>query len=180
MRPGCTSSGTSRISSAACGRSTTSRWGSRRSPRWLLYGVVGVGMVLAGPAWVWVLPLALAGQCLVLVVYAELASEFPVANASYQWSRRLLGPTYGWVNGWVCLCAYAAANTTIAYLGAPWALTVGVEPSPARIVTTGAILITVCAVINALGIDTLKVVIAWGSLPRDRDRGHRALPAGTT
>ena len=79
-------------------------------------------MTVAGPAWVWVLPLALAGQCLLVSVYAELASEFPVANGAYQWSRRLMGPRYGWFNGWVAICAYAVANTTIAYLGAPWAL----------------------------------------------------------
>ena len=79
------------------------------------------------------LPVALVGQCLLLAVYSELASEFPVAGGPYQWSRRLLGPEYGWFNGWVALCAYAAANTTIAYLGAPWALIVlGITPSPTR------------------------------------------------
>ena len=88
-----------------------------------LYAVVLVGMTVAGPAWVWVLPLTLAGQCLLLCVYSELASQFPIANGAYQWSRRLLGPRYGWFNGWVALCAYAVANTTIAYLAAPWALT---------------------------------------------------------
>src|SRR5919108_4606934 len=72
-----------------------------------LYGVVLVGMVVAGPAWVWALPVALAGQCLFLAVYAELASEFPIANGAYQWSRRLVGPTHAWFNGWVGLCAYA-------------------------------------------------------------------------
>ena len=35
-----------------------------------LYAVVLVGMLVAGPAWVWVLPIALAGQCLLLAVYA--------------------------------------------------------------------------------------------------------------
>src|SRR5688500_14706107 len=29
-----------------------------------LYAVAFVGMTVAGPAWVWVMPLALAGQCL--------------------------------------------------------------------------------------------------------------------
>ncbi|MFL6016008.1 MAG: amino acid permease, partial [Gaiellaceae bacterium] len=33
-----------------------------------LYAVVLVGTVVAGPAWVWVLPIALAGQCLLLGV----------------------------------------------------------------------------------------------------------------
>src|SRR6266540_1731456 len=96
-----------------------------------LYAVVLVGTVVAGPAWVWVLPVALAGQCLLLAVYAELASEFPIAGGAYQWSRRLMGGAYGWLSGWVAICAYAVANTTIAYLGAPWALTLaGITPTP--------------------------------------------------
>lgn len=133
------------------------------SPVVALYGVVLVGMVLAGPAWVWVLPVALAGQCLVLVVYSELASEFPVANATYQWSRRLVGPTYGWLNGWVGLCAYAVANTTIAYLGAPWALRVlDIDPGANAIVATGAALVAICAIVNVLGIDVLKLSVKVG------------------
>jgi amino acid transporter len=133
------------------------------SPVVALYGVVAVGLVLAGPAWVWVLPVALCGQCLVLVLYSELSSEFPVANATYQWSRRLLGPGYGWFNGWVGLCSYAVANTTIAYLAAPWALQLaGVESSARRLVVAGAIVVAVCSVVNLLGIDALKVALVAG------------------
>ena len=66
-----------------------------------LYAVVFVGSVVAGPAWIWVLPVALAGQCLLLAVYSELASEFPIAGGAYQWSRRLIGGGYGWFAGWV-------------------------------------------------------------------------------
>ena len=133
------------------------------SPVVALYGVVAVGLVLAGPAWVWALPIALAGQCLVLVLYSELASEFPVANATYQWSRRLLGPAYGWFNGWVGLCAYSVANTTIAYLAAPWALQlVGVDATPGRLVAAGAVVVTFCTAVNLLGIDALKVALVVG------------------
>jgi amino acid transporter len=133
------------------------------SPVVALYGVVGVGLVLAGPAWVWVLPAALIGQCLVLVVYSELASQFPVANASYQWSRRLVGPAYGWFNGWVVLCAYTAADTTIAYLGAPWALTLfDVPTTPRTIVAAAALLLLGCAAVNLLGLDVVKQVVKVG------------------
>jgi amino acid transporter len=133
------------------------------SPVVALYGVVGVGMTLTGPAWVWVLPVALAGQCLVLVVYAELASDFPVANSTYQWSRRLLGPAFGWFNGWVGLCAYAVANTTIAYLGAPWALTLlGLDHTPTATVVTAAVLVALCAAVNLLGLDVLKTAVKVG------------------
>jgi amino acid transporter len=133
------------------------------SPVVALYGVVIVAMFLIGPAWVWVLPVALAGQCLLLVVYSELASEFPIANASYQWSRRLMGPTYGWFNGWVCLCAYAVANTTIAYLGAPWALRLlDISVTPHATVIAGALLVAVCSLVNVLGIDALKLAVKIG------------------
>src|SRR4051795_7832427 len=111
-----------------------------------LYAVVLGGMAGAGPAWIGVLPVALAGQCLLLAVYSELASEFPIAGGAYQWSRRLVGGAYGWFSGWVAICAYAVANTTVAYLGAPWALTlVGIEVTPNRIVAMGVVLVLVCA-----------------------------------
>jgi amino acid transporter len=112
---------------------------------------------------VWVLPAALAGQCLLLAVYAELASEFPVAGGAYQWPRRLVGGAYGWFSGWVALCAYAVANTTIAYLGAPWALTLaGIEPTPDAVVIAGVVLVLVCAAVGLLGIEVLGRVVRAG------------------
>ena len=128
-----------------------------------LYAVVLVGTLVAGPAWVWVLPVALAGQCLLLAVYAELASEFPIAGGAYQWSRRLIGGSYGWFTGWVAICAYAAANTTIAYLGAPWALTLfDIEATPNAIVFTGMVLVVICALAGALGVGVLSRAVKAG------------------
>src|SRR4029077_8235005 len=96
-----------------------------------LYAVVLVGTIVAGPAWVWVLPVALAGQCLLIAVYSELASEFPIAGGAYQWSRRLVGGPDGWLGGWVAVGACAAVIRTIASLGAPWALTLlGIDITP--------------------------------------------------
>ena len=128
-----------------------------------LYAVVLVGTAVAGPAWLWVLPIALAGQCLLLSVYSELASEFPIAGGAYQWSRRLIGGSYGWFNGWVAICAYAAANTTVAYLGAPWLLTLlEIEPTPHAIVFAGMALVIGCAAIGSLGIKPLARVVRAG------------------
>jgi len=128
-----------------------------------LYAVALVGMLVAGPAWVWVLPVALAGQCLLLAVYAELASEFPVTGGAYQWPRRLMGEAYGWMTGWIAVCAYAVANTTIAYLGAPWALAlIGVAVTPAALVVTGMVLVLLCAVPGAAGVGVLGRVVKAG------------------
>jgi len=128
-----------------------------------LYAVVLVGMVVAGGAWVWVLPVALAGQCLLLAVYSELAAKWPLSNGAYQWTRRLIGAHYGWFTGWVALCAYAVANTTIAYLGAPWALALlGITPTAHAIVITGALQVLLCSLVNAVGVDALKVALRLG------------------
>jgi len=128
-----------------------------------LYAVVLIGTIVAGPAWVWVLPVALAGQCLLLSVYSELASEFPISNGAYQWSRRLLGNGYGWFSGWVALWAYGVANTTIAYLGAPWALTIlGLEATPRALVVAGVVLVLVASVANLFGIETLRRAVNLG------------------
>jgi amino acid transporter len=128
-----------------------------------LYAVVLVGTLVAGPAWLWVLPVALAGQCLLLAVYSELASEFPIAGGAYQWTRRLIGGSYGWFTGWVAVCAYAVANTTVAYLGAPWALTLfGIEVTADAIVVTGMVLVLVCAGAGAIGIGVLSRVVKAG------------------
>jgi len=128
-----------------------------------LYAVALVGLTLAGPAWVWVLPVALAGQCLLLAVYSELAAEFPLSGGVYQWSRRLVGGGYGWFSGWVAVCGYAAANTTIAYLGAPWALTLlGIEATAVALVVTGAVLVLVSALVGARGIDALRRIVEAG------------------
>src|SRR3954454_23736518 len=128
-----------------------------------LYAVVLVGTLVAGPAWIWVLPVALLGQCLLLTVYSELASEFPIAGGAYQWSRRLVGGRYGWFTGWVAMCAYMVANTTVAYLGAPWALVLlGIEPTANAIVVTGVVLVLVCAGVGALGIGALGRAVKLG------------------
>jgi amino acid transporter len=133
------------------------------SPVVALYAVAFVGLTVAGGAWIWMLPIALVGQCLLLAVYSELASEFPVANGFYQWSRRLMGPTYGWFNAWVGLCAYAVANTTIAYLGAPWALVLlDITPTANAVVLTGIVLIVVASLVNARGVEALKYVVRLG------------------
>ena len=76
-----------------------------------LYTVVALGASTAGPAWVWSVPIVIAGQLLVALVYAQLAARWPIAGGIYQWSRRLIGPRYGWWAGWIyiwCLVATLA------------------------------------------------------------------------
>lgn len=82
-----------------------------------LYTVVALGAQTAGPAWVWVLPAVVAGQLLVALVYTRLAKVWPLAGGIYQWSRRLVGPKYGWWAGWIYMWALILTLSTVAYGG---------------------------------------------------------------
>jgi amino acid transporter len=92
-----------------------------------------------------------------------LASEFPLAGGAYQWPRRLIGGAYGWFTGWVAVWAYAVANTTIAYLGAPWALTLfGIPVTPGSIVAAGVVLALICSLPGLAGVKVLGRVVRVG------------------
>ncbi|WP_369199081.1 APC family permease [Streptomyces djakartensis] len=128
-----------------------------------LYAVSLVGTLVAGPMWLLALPVALIGNLLLVSVYAELASQYPISGGAYQWTRRLVGPRYAWVSGWLSVCAYLAANTTIAYLAAPWGWALfGAVPTPNQLVATAAGFIVVASVVNAYGIDLLRKALAAG------------------
>jgi amino acid transporter len=133
------------------------------SPVVALYAVAMVGTTVAGPAWIWALPVVLLGQCLVVNVYAELASQWPVAGGPYQWGRRLLGSSFGWMGGWVWQFAVMFGNTTVAYLAAPWvfALT-GITPTPGRMVAMSLGILVGCMLINAYGIRILSLFVSLG------------------
>jgi amino acid transporter len=128
-----------------------------------LYAIVGLSMSFSGPTWVWVLLASLVGQLLVAAIYAELASEFPVAGGPYQWTKRLVGPGFGTFTGVVYLTAVSAALATVGYLAAPWfGALLGLQLSSAGNVVLSALLLTVSFIINAAGVRTVKVVVNCG------------------
>ncbi|MFC9326144.1 APC family permease [Kitasatospora sp. NPDC057015] len=128
-----------------------------------LYAVSQVGMSVAGGAWVWALPLCLLGQVLVVCVYSELASQWPLAGGAYQWSRRLAGPSFAWMTGWLWQFAIMFANTTVAYLASPWFFALfGLTPSPAQLVLVAAGFMLLCTLVNAYGINLLRWFVSLG------------------
>ncbi len=128
-----------------------------------LYSVAQVGTTLAGPAWVLTLPFVLLGQLLVVYVYAELVARWPLAGGPYQWGRRLVGPAYGWLGGWVWQFAVMFGNTTVAYLAAPWVFAlVGVEPTPGGLVAVAIGVVVLATFVNAYGINVLRLFVGLG------------------
>jgi urea carboxylase system permease len=80
------------------------------------FGNFGLGIGLGGPAFVWSWPIVIAGQLLVALVFAELASHFPVAGSIYQWSKRLSNRTLGWFTGWIYFWAQVVTVTAVAVI----------------------------------------------------------------
>ena len=80
------------------------------------FGNFGVGIGLGGPAFFWSWPFVVAGQMLVALVFAELASHFPVAGSIYQWSKRLSNRTLGWFTGWFYFWAQVVTVSAVAVI----------------------------------------------------------------
>ncbi len=123
-----------------------------------IYAVVSLGYITAGPAWVWLIPLVLVLQLAVSTVYAELASQWPIAGGCYQWVRRLAGDRMGWFTGFLYLASAIASLTTVAYLGGPWlwSLFTGETPSAGQQVLCGVALLVLALLLNQLGVNPLK------------------------
>jgi amino acid transporter len=55
----------------------------------------------AGPVGIWLWIVAMIGQTLVALVYAQFAARIPLSGSGYQWASRLANPKVGWVFGWL-------------------------------------------------------------------------------
>jgi urea carboxylase system permease len=124
-----------------------------------------LGFSFGGAAFFWTWPIVFAGQMLVALCFAELASRYPISGCIYQWSRRLSNATIGWFAGWTMLIAQivtisAAAIALQVVMPTIWSgfQIVGGNPSLAsaegatNAVLLGTILIALTTTINAIGI----------------------------
>jgi len=129
-----------------------------------LYTVVALGAQTAGPAWVWTIPIVVAGQMLVALVYAHLATRWPIAGGIYQWSRRLIGPKYGWWAGWFYMWALILTLSTVAYGGGFFlGQLIGVEdPSTGQSVLLALVVLAAFTTVNAIGLQLLRWVVNIG------------------
>ena len=139
------------------------------------FGNYGVGIGLSGPAFYWTWFIVIGGQLLVALVFAELASHYPVAGSVYQWSKRLSHRTVGWFTGWFYFWAQMMTISTIAVIvafvvdGLHTSL-VGVDPNTAFLdssspggftsmftfIALGTLVIT--TLINAYGVRLLSIL----------------------
>jgi len=122
-----------------------------------------LGILAGGPAFFWSWPIVAAGQFLVALNFAELASHFPIAGSIYQWSKRLSGHSLGWFTGWIYFFAGVLTITAVAFT-VPIPLLAIFPNIPATIlglnnaVFIALVSIVVGTLINVLGVRLVSIV----------------------
>jgi amino acid transporter len=136
---------------------------SYMSPIAGFYALFGYALVTAGPSFFWTLPVVLLGHTLVALVFAEAASQYPIAGGVYQWARRLAGPRYGFVTGWVYLLALIGSVAGLAAGVAPYlAPLLGIEPGPGFNAIAGVVMVALAGASNLFGSKVLSRVTELG------------------
>ena len=115
----------------------------------------GFGLACWGPAAVWTWPIVGACNMMIALVVAELGTRIPLAGYAYQWSARLVNPTYGWFVGFAGLLYMAVGGGAIMLeVASPLLLSeFNVNnPSPRLVLTVAIILMLLPVVINIISI----------------------------
>ena len=71
------------------------------SPMVGIYSLYTLGLATGGPRYIWTIPVVVGAMMLVALVFGELASEYPLSGALYQYGKYTVGARYGWFIGWV-------------------------------------------------------------------------------
>jgi amino acid transporter len=126
-----------------------------------VYTVFGIGIVAAGPAFIWAFPLVLIGQLFVCGVFGNLVSRWPLQGSVYAWSRELIGRRFGWLTGWSYMWGLTLAIVVLALAASPYLLGAFGDNAPAQL-TTELVAVGILAfgtAVNLLGGRILKTLI---------------------
>lgn len=124
-----------------------------------IFTLFALGIGTGGPAFIWSWPIVALGQFLVALVFAELASHYPIAGSIYQWSRRVASPGAGWFIGWLYLGATIITVTSVAFT-LPLTITVifGLPIDSGTMVKIALITLAITTVINVAGVRLVSFI----------------------
>src|SRR5215475_4780593 len=121
----------------------------------------GFGLRYWGPASIWTWPAVGAGNIMIALVVAELGTRIPLAGYAYQWSARLVNPTYGGFVGIAGLLYMAVGGGAIMLtVAAPLLLSEfnDTAPSPHLVLAVAIVLMLIPVVINIISIQVAAKV----------------------
>src|SRR5580658_3450644 len=78
-----------------------------------IFSIFVIGLGAGGPRYIWTIPVVVLFMTLVALVFGELASEYPLSGALYQYGKYNIGPRYGWFVGWIYGVALLATVASV-------------------------------------------------------------------
>jgi amino acid transporter len=128
-----------------------------------VYTLFAFGLATAGPAFIWSYPIVLIGQFLVVFTFGEVASQYPLAGGIFQWTKRLVGPRYAFMAGWMYTMALLITVAAVAYGANLYAAPLfGYEVTDTSTIITAVVIIALGGVLNMLGIRRLAILARLG------------------
>lgn len=134
-----------------------------------LFQMFHLGYGVAGPGFFWTWPFVLAGQLLVALCFAELASRYPLSGGVYQWAKFTGNPFLGWMTGWIYLACLIvtigavamALQVSLPQISASFQI-IGTSTDARSVamnaILLGSVLIITSTIINVRGIKLLAVI----------------------
>ena len=140
------------------------------SPMVGIYSLYTLGIGTGGPRYIWTIPIVVGLMMLVALVFGELASEYPLSGALYQYGKYNVGARYGWFIGWIygfaLLATVASVDSgAVGYVTSFSNSLLGTHLDPANHVTIFLIAgsIIVCtAILNWIGAKIMGRVARFG------------------
>jgi len=128
-----------------------------------VYTLFAFGLGMAGPAFIWTIPIVVAGQMLVVLTFGEVASRYPIAGGIYQWTKQLLGDRYAWFAGWFYAWALLVTIAAVAFGAVPYvAALFGFNVTSTNTKIVAIAIVALAAVINLTGVRNLARIAIFG------------------
>jgi amino acid transporter len=140
------------------------------SPMVGIYSLYVLGLATGGPRYIWTIPIVVGLMMLVALVFGELASEYPLSGALYQYGKYNVGARYGWYVGWIygfaLLATVASVDSgAVGYVAALSNVWFKTHINPVNHVTifvvTGVIIV-LSAILNSIGAKLMGLVARFG------------------
>ncbi|HZV80108.1 MAG TPA: amino acid permease [Candidatus Binatus sp.] len=140
------------------------------SPMVGVYSLYTLGLGTGGPRYLWTMPVVVGCMMLVALVFGELASEYPLSGALYQYGKYNVGARYGWFIGWIygfaLLATVASVDSgAVGYVTSLSNIVFKTKLDPANHLTifviTGGIIV-LSAILNSVGAKIMSQVARFG------------------
>ncbi|MDQ6931483.1 MAG: amino acid permease, partial [Candidatus Eremiobacteraeota bacterium] len=140
------------------------------SPMVGIYSLYTLGLATGGPRYIWTIPVVVILMMLVASVFGELASEYPLSGALYQYGKYNVGPRYGWFVGWIYGFALLATVASVDSGAVTYVTSLSniffkthLNPSnsPTIFLFTGSIIV-LSAILNSVGAKIMSRVARLG------------------